>query len=370
MGWYADDVVGDAADVVGLVIAGSAFLERGLAASHATDVYARAAHRDRGLDAELRLAGGSVTDNAAGLVRRSGSLLFADTPQARNVLSTPGTLIRTWRGIKGAGHIPVVWGEIGTLSRSLGEIEVPFEDLGRRVARYRFVGGPRQSTPGATIPQQIQALWREAVPWMKWLDLTGDLTPCPDLVWEESRVDAILDLAAGIGARTWIRADGTVVLAPVPGIFSQPTRTIRSGVELADYTIESDLSECFNIVEAFSEHASGQAYRESYEDVESPTGTDARGPVVGYLPVSSVTSNAQCMVAAEAAVREMQGARTEAKYSMRLHPGDEAGDVHLVRAGRESHRLVLDTLSYDIFGAGATATGRTATLVRTQAGVS
>lgn len=296
------------------------------------------------------------------LARRSGTVRLADTREVRDILATPGVQLRVWRGIRGIGQqIPVLVGPIDRPRRGgSGVLEAQVTDAASMLGRDMFMT-PRRSTRGLTTAQQIRQLWAETLPFVKWVDETQDGTAVPDVTWEESRTDAIQDLALSIGAETFLRPDFTVVLRPVASIRTRSVWTARGSTNLSSLDVASGV-DILNDVAVIGEHPSGARYFGRFTDDTSPTGVPAIGRHGRKVRTASVTSNAQAVVMAQALVWESQGTRADVDYVAICHPGVEAGDVHTAWDGWSRHVIVVDDMSAGFTDPGMSVKGRTASL--------
>lgn len=307
----------------------------------------------------LQVASGSVEVTNAQFQRRSGSIRLQETQEVRQLLATPGACLRVWRGVEGVpGWIPVLWGPVKAPTREWGSsaIDLTVEDLSRRVLRDVLVA-PKASLPGATVAQQILTLWRESIPWAGWLDLTGDRTAVPKVTWEGDRSTAITDLAASIGAETWMRPDGVVVLAPTPTLDSPIDLKVSAKKNLAAASMSWDWDAVVNHCVVRSDSADNPVSGE-FIDYNSPTGVTACGWNRITISTATVTTSQQCRIAAESYVLRSQGARVTTDITSAVHPGVEPGDVHRVAYPNNLSRYVVDSVSFDLFGASMEVNGR------------
>lgn len=357
------------ADVVGgyAVIFGTAQVEEALAGSHEPLVRAEVWHHNyrRGV---VAVGGGSYRVSNGSLVRRGGSIEVPNSREVRELL-VPGVAVRLWRGVRGVGRpIPFMWGLVDKPQRDGASLTLPLQDLSRRASRHNFIR-PRRSLVGVTVAQQVEALWREAIPFVRGFDdQSMDATAMPDITWTESdqRATELLELAAAIGCETFLRPDGVVVLRRLAGIYSRPVWTPGDDL-VVEADAEADIEEVSNSVAVQAEHPSGTGHYGSFTDTDSATGTAAIGTVTEVVRSSVPTSNAQCALMAQTLVKRKSGARVVVDYSSAMHPGVEAGDVHGIRTTMQGQRrrysVVVDSVDVpDIFGAEMRVSGRVARL--------
>ncbi|AKU15741.1 hypothetical protein [Luteipulveratus mongoliensis] len=360
----------DDADVVGgdaRVIRGSAGLEAALSAPHSPAVYGEVwIGRSRIPRGTIEIADGNVSQSGSSFARREGSVEIVSTRETREMLQQPGACVRLWSGVQGvSSRIPVMWGVVAKTSRDWGgaSLSIPLDDLATRVVRDRFPT-PRVFTVPTlpekppTVPEMILALWRDSIPWCGWDDQSADATPMHSITWDEDRAQGIADLAGSIGCETWLRPDGVVVLQQIPSIRTAPYWHVQQGARLSKAQYETDRSKSYNHIVVTNE--AGTA-RGEYADYDSPSGIDRCGRVLGKITTDAVATNAQCVTAAHAAVLRSQGERVSVSYEMTRHPGVEASDVHQIGTSEDNRRVVIDSVNFDLFGAGMQATGRTPT---------
>jgi hypothetical protein len=352
------------------VIHGSESLEQAFTGSYQAAVRADLWRAGRRIVTDAPLSAASVSVDAAQFVRRNASVSLVDdthvgTQRLAQVLATPGCEIRLYRGASFAGRselLPVHWGVVDVVPASTPTrtIQVTSPDLAARVAYDRFPT-PRRSTRGLTIAAQIKQLWRETLPRAPFVDLSGSRTAVVDTVWESDRNDAISKLAASIGCETFLRPDGAVVLRRISSVVGVATHTVRHGHALVEAAVTADFSRVRNHVVARAERADGTTLSGEWVDNDpaSPTSVPNLGRRTGFFASTFFTTRAQCVAAARAQVYRTQGAAVTVQYTALAHPGVEAGERHDVVVDGQVHRILLDTVEYDLLAGTMTATGRT-----------
>ena len=210
------------------------------------------------------------------------------------------------------------------------------------------------------MAQQIAALVRESMgTTIRFVDESGDATAVSDVVWDRDRNDAISKLAAAIGCETYWRPDGAWVLRRVSSVIGVAVHRVRSGVNLTDTSLETDWTSVRNWWVATADRADGVALFGEDFDNDPTSPTYVYGPMgirTGFYSSSLFTTAAQCVTAARALRYRSQGARVSLDYTGVVHPGVEAGDRHDVVVDGTTHRAIVDSFSFDLFG--ATMTGR------------
>ena len=355
------------------MLRGSNEFEAAVVGSYSATVKAEAWLNGRRIASDLPLSSGSVSGSWSQFVRRTASLEFADEYAASadalsRTLSIPGCEVRVWSGITVAGRdwwLPVHWGlaESPNINWRGRSVALNSPDRAMRIAYDRFPK-PRSSSAGLTVAQQIAVLVRETLgPSVRFVDESGDNTAVTNVVWDRDRNDAITKLAASIGCETFWRPDGAWVLRRISGVVGLPALRVRSGVNLADATRETDWSSVRNHWVAISDRADGTAlFGESFDD-DPASPTYVEGPFgrrTAFYSSSLFTTNAQCVSTARAFRYRAQGARVSADYTTKVHPGVEAGDRHNLTIDGQTYRLVLDSFSFDLFSASMSARGRSA----------
>ena len=355
------------------MLRGSAALEQALAGSHAGVVKCEAWLAGRRIAADLPLLDdASVSGDSGNFVRRTASLNFVEelstgAEALAKTLARPGAEVRVWRGANIGGIdrlIPVHWGlaENPKWDWPSRHVSLSSPDLAMRVSFDRFPR-PQRSSKGFTVAQQIGALVKETLPGVRFVDESADFTAVSDVVWEKDRNDAITKLATAIGCETFFRPDGAWVLRHVSPVVGLAAHRVRESVNLADASVETDWTGVRNHIVAYSDRADGVAYSGESIDNDPTSPTYVFGPLrrrTGYYASSLFTTNAQCANTAAALRSRMQGARVSVAYTALAHPGVEAGDRHDVIVDGTTHRLVLDSFSYNVFGATMQGSGRSA----------
>ena len=199
------------------MLRGTNELEKILARSHAPVITCEAVSYTGGYLGDLPLVGGSVSMSRTSQVRRTASLVFKDTPRVREITTTPGAQVRVAVGAvvgRTPQTIPVHWGLLGEPKKTWrsGKVEVSSPDLFQLLARDSFER-PRQSPAGFTVAQAIQQLVGESMPsGIGFEDQSGIGVVCARVTWDESRPQAVTELASAIGCEVFLRPDGVVVL--------------------------------------------------------------------------------------------------------------------------------------------------------------
>lgn len=357
------------------MLRGSAAFEAAIVGSHAGAVKCEAWLAGRRIEADLPLVDSTVSGDSGNFVRRSAALTFKeDLATGREalskVLARPGCDVRVWRGVKIGDSTAWLSAHYGVAENpKMGwpdrTVSLSSPDLGQRIAFDRFTK-PRRSSKGMTVTQQISALVRETLPWVRFVDESGDFTAVSDVVWDRDRNDAISQLAAAIGCETFLRPDGSWLVRRVASIVGVAAHRVKENVSLVDASLETDWSAVRNHWVVTSDRGDGVSlFGEAFDNApDSPTYTF--GPMrrrTGFYASSLFTTSAQCATTAKALLAKSKGARVTVGYTALAHPGVEAGDRHDVTFDGTQHRLVLDSYSYNVFGATMTGNGRTATAV-------
>lgn len=353
------------------MIHGSAAFEAAVTAPHEVAATAYAYTNKQRVGGPFRVVAASVSDTAGQFARRTGTVTLAGA-DAVDYFTRPATLLRLSAGANVGGRpatVPVLFGVSRTprIDDAAGTITLQVSDLGQRVMDDQFAV-PRQSIKGATVPQQIQALVQDSLPFVQFVDMTGDTTAVPATSWT-SRTDAITQLAISIGAETFARPDGTWVLQYVKDWRTTPDLVVQDKVNLVQIARSIDFSKSYNYVIATSQRADGTTILATSQDNDpaSPLYVESVGRIVGTVQSGLYVTQAQAQAAAYAGRMRCAGYPAALDLSAVLHPGLSSSDRLWVRhtdqitGKRGSYQIIVDSLSYDVLGASMQITGRSAT---------
>lgn len=353
------------------MLRGSAAFEEAVKGSHHSRIRAEAWVGSQRLGPLKASANASIAEDASQFVRRSLSLTVANTADARRMLWTPGVAVRVWYEVGSGGQwfgLPIHWGIVNAPNAPEfgGQISIDSPDIAAKVSLDRFVT-PRSSSASVTVVQQITLLLRDAVPWARIEDQTGDTTPCVNgQTWATDRNQAIVDLAASIGAEVFWRPDGAFVIRYLRNLLMPADLTVRSGATLTAAARSSDATKTYNVIvaaPASTDSAAASVYAVSQDDdPASPTFVGRIGRVVGYYTSSQLTTQAQCQQAADALRLRSQGGQVALTYSRLAHPGVAAGDRHDVSLASGHYRVVCDQFTWDVFSGVFSASAKAANL--------
>lgn len=354
---------------------GSAAFEAALQGSHERTVRAEAWLAGRRIASDLPLVAAPVSGDWSRFVRRTANLTFQEDPHSigealGKTLARPGCEIRVWAGAVVDGSrewLPIHWGLSETPTRTwpARAVTVTSPDLAQRVARHRFPH-PRSRSAGMTIAQQIEALVRESIPRIRFVDESDGLgsVAVPRVVWEQDRNDAVTKMAGSVGCETFFRPDGAWVLRRISSVLGVATHRVREGVSLVDASETTDWSSVRNHWVCRAERADGLSLVGESADTLEGSPTSIYGPlgtITAYYASSLFTTAAQCTAAAVGFRRRSQGARVTVDFTTLTHPGVEAGDRIDTTVDGTTRRLILDAFELDPFAATMSGRGRTAT---------
>lgn len=303
---------------------------------------------------ELPVAGGTIRIQP-GLQRRTADLDLVETHTPAlnavlNALSVPGVQVRTRRGIQfldgSTELVPTGVFNVRRIRESKGRIQLTLADHGRRVARARF-RSPRTSSTGYTLPQQIQLFAAEVIPNLRTVNVSGNGTRVPRMVWEQNRDDAITQLSAAAACEVGFDPDGALRLARPKPISVPADWTLHSGKALVQAARDVDWDTVFNVVVAVGERADGTVAAFGVaEDDDPASATYVDGPLgeqVTFSTSALYLTNTQARNAAAAILDRSKGARQQIDLEAVCNPALDYGDrVDLadVKAGMYGRHLV------------------------------
>lgn len=182
----------------------------------------------------LELKSGTVGVDDGARVRRKASLDVLASAADYSVLSQDGTVIRVDHGIDFGGTeqitVPVFTGEVVKGSQRLGDGSVSLQcaDLWTRITRCRFLT-PYSPNPSTSRVAAITSLVEAAIPGTTVTSTASDTGAVGTQVWQESRADAISDIAAEGGMDAFFLPDGSFLIRDTPTTQSSPVWGISAG---------------------------------------------------------------------------------------------------------------------------------------------
>ncbi len=322
----------------------------------------------------LAPTGGSVQLDRKGAYRRTLSVEFADPDlipdQVSDLLSPYGNQIRVWTGIRypdtttelvrlGTFRIQSVDGD-----RTLGGINATGYSSAATVAQDQFLT-PKSSNLTLTVQEQIAALIVESVPSAVVLQQGTTDRPMTKVVWESDRWKAIAgdddaSLAVSIGAEVWLNHLDEFRVRNVPALTNPPVATISSGPggALVAAPVELSRDGVHNAWVVRGESAGqGTPPVQAIEYDDDPLSvTRWNGPVgrvPGFHTSSTLTTQAQCFVVAQALLADSLGLAKSVDLSAIPDPTLEPGDVITIAYpdGRSEDHL-LDTVEIPLVADG------------------
>jgi len=342
-----------------------------LRTSHAVTYRVTAYTPEGGVLEDVPISGGSVTYDAGSQVRRTADLTVSDPnlwplhPAA--ALSPVGSELFVEYGINVPGAatfwVPLIRGPVQKVKRSRpgssDAVTLSIADRSAKVAEDRF-DAPTQTLGGRTCVAEITRLIQETLPGVEVLDLTGSTQVAPVLDIDKERwADGIEKLADAIGAEVYADRVGGFVIAPVPSLANGTASwLVDAGETGVLVTFEEELSreKVYNAVIASGERTDGipAVYAKVVDDEPgSPTfygGTFGRRPY--FLSSQLLTSQAQCLAAAQARFERVRGLHATVSLTQVPNPGIDPGDLLTVipdAAAPEAAQLhVADTVQIDL----------------------
>ena len=254
----------------------------------------------------LAPTGGSITDTTKPGVRRVLNLQLAPEPGMFDRLSPIGTTLtvraRVMYTNRTTVDIPMGVFDVDTesLSEGAGGLSLTAPDKWVRVQRARFLA-PQASSPGLTVTAQIAALLRGALGSTEEVVVKATSTAkVARMVWEKDRDQAIIDLAASIGAWVYFDRNGVATIANVPTVGSSADWLVdasSSGV-LIELDRERSRTITRNVVVVESSAADGAKFPTTFvwdNDPTSPTYVGGGGGS-GTVPPSGLSAGPFGMV--------------------------------------------------------------------------
>jgi hypothetical protein len=295
------------------------------------------------LVADLPVAGGSVVRDHGAVMTSAATVEVAD-PVWLPVLPTDplmplGDELRIHLGIRYAdGSTELVQVFAGPVvscptGPSGGAFTVRAEGWLRYVADDRFLT-PYQ--PSGSAAAAITALLRESVPGAVVEVVVPDAPAPAGLLFEEDRLQAVQDLAAGLGAIVTERPDGGFRVAPdpAPDPAAAPARTFIHGEAntlLSRNEPELTREERYNAVVAFNPDDNGVRAVATVDDPASPV---AWGGPFGRKPLffsSPLLTAATVQQAAATRLDGLRGRVRKVEADIGPDPALEPGDHVLIR---------------------------------------
>lgn len=353
---------------------GSDAFEQIIAGSHVRTVRMQALRGSIPLGfLDVSAASLSISGDASTITRRTLNATVAATTDALNWFRQPSTTVKAWVGAQSSGRtewMPVHWGvsQQPQIDEDGGTIQFSSPDLAQRIADSAFIN-PEASNTALTVPQQIESLVREAIPWMNFRDETNNSTAVAAVTWTDSRADAIAQLAQSVAAESFfspVMADGNPgwVVRPERTLASLPDFQIVDGVNLSAASESVDFTKCYNVVIASADRSDGGSLQGVSIDTDpsSPLNVADCGYKVGRISSSLYTTQTQCMNAAYAARMRLAGYPSSLSVDSALHPGVDCGDLWVVMHNRKSYRVIPTSIDFDLFTGAMSASCRAATM--------
>lgn len=324
----------------------------------------------------LRLHSGSVTRSYTSTVHWSMQLSVSGAEVALDQLQAFNTRVRIRHGIAfGPGDVEllpfglyVVTGVSESLSDETVDIQgVSYEHFlinatYTRPRTYRsdsaaYVLG---SIVGEVLPES-RITWAEGV---------DGSTLLPEIVAERERWGLIdgssqsQSIANAVGGRVIADAFGNFEVVPVPTLQDQEVWRLGSGHMLINHTRELNSADVFNSVVVTGASVEGLTVGPVVvEDNDPLSPTYVRRPITAggfgrkpfFYESQLLTSLEQCEKTAKALLAQRLGARQQVSFDSLHNPLLEPGDVIVAK----EHRVILDSVTYDLSGAPLQATTRT-----------
>lgn len=316
------------------------------------------------LERDVPVSSGSVSALLTNRVTRTARFDLADEwwPGADPAAPfSPYTAVVSIRAGIGYGDgsydvFPVFKGRVYDARRGAnGTVQVRADDLAADVVGFKFEQ-PQTSSRSrqATLLTEWKRLILEALPEAQFGQSTVLDSPCPPLVWDEDRGQALDDLAEAAGGRWFALGDGSFVMRPFSYEPGPVVAEILDGpgglMSTADVSITRDGAA--NSVTVVSERLDGSApVRSIQRDIDLASPTRFGGPygrVSQVIKVQTPLSQSQArllartQLGAAVALSEQWTARVVPDYTL------EPADTTLLRYRGYSAHQVIDGITYPL----------------------
>jgi hypothetical protein len=326
------------------------------------------------VSAGIAVSAGQVRADRSGFARRSGTVTVADptlVPAAATDLLAPyGSELRLWRGVV----LPDGTEEalcIGTLVVWEAESGYPFDgvkvtgyDRMKLVEQARFLY-PRTLGEGSVITR-LQTLLTEAVPWAGALNIHAGISDAyaGQVTYDESRADAVRDMAAALGGEVFCDPFGTFQLAPIPDPSGPVNWLIDSGSALVGLRRKLSRDGVYNAVVARGTGTSLDAPPVSVpaydDDPYSPTYALGVSRLTGrafgvsptFLSSPLIADVDQANKAARSRLRDITGLQRSVSVQGIMQPALEPGDIVGIYDDATTEQHLAEGFSIDMAAGG------------------
>lgn len=329
----------------------------------------------------LPLSGGAMQASRSKAVRRSVDITvpgreWVDSSESPTWLLSPyAAELVVKRGIRypdGSEELLTLGVFVVTsaqIDRDQGSVSVHAEDRFYRFVDDRFET-PRKPAANASTFAVLTTLIQETIPGLS-LVTTGitDRAYPGTQVWEESRVQALQDIALSLGCEIYAQSDGTIRIRKPPTMADVPVHTINgAGPDAVIVSADTEQSRegVYNSVSARSAPTDPDTpiVRAVIRDngATSPTKWGGNfGKKVRFYSSPLLTSTAQCQDAARAILSNSVGLRKSLDLASVPDPRLEEGDVVNVDYGITSEKHILEDMTIPLVNSGdMTAASRAA----------
>jgi hypothetical protein len=326
--------------------------------------------------AGVPVSAGQVRADRSGFARRSGTVTVADPTLvptlATDLLAPYGSELRLWRGVV----LPDGTEEalcIGTLVVWEAETGFPFDgvkvtgyDRMKLVEQARFLY-PRTLGEGSVIAR-LQTLLMEAVPWAGSLNVRPGITDAyaGPVTYDESRKDAVADMAAALGGEVFCDPFGTFQLAPIPDPAGPVSWLLNTGTGGALVGLRRKLSRdgVYNAVVARGTGTTLAAPPVSIpaydDDPYSPTYALGVSLLTGrafslsptFLASPLIADVDQANKAARSRLRDITGLQRSVQVQGIMQPALEPGDIIGIFDGTTTEQHLAEGFAIDMSPAG------------------
>ena len=165
-------------------------------------------------------------------------------------------------------------------------------------------------------------------------------------IYNQSRMDAVSDLALALGVDAKFNNNGTLVLVPTPTAADPVVWELYAGEEgtVIDYGTQFDRGDSYNGVVAEGRSPYGRPVRELVTN-NNPDDPMRWGGPFGYVPTyytsDVLRTREDCRLAAEARLNDGRGRARQVSITCVAHSGLESGDLIRLRTVTDQEVLVI-----------------------------
>lgn len=332
--------------------------------SHAVQYRASVTSASFGTLSGLAVSGGSISDDASGQNRKSGTLYIADIDlwpeNPADVLSPIDSQVTVEQGIVlptgGVEWIPLITATVSQVDDTkpvdTNGLTITLDDLAQMIHDDQLLQAATFGGTGTTMVGVIEQLILRTYPTATIQDLSGDHTSCPTFqIQNDPWSEGVEVLATSIGCEVFCNALGVWIIRKIPTLTTAPVVwTVQSGSRgnLVKNQRTQARGPIYNIIVVTAASSSSTApVTVTVQDTNPNSPTRVGGPFgrkpFGYqAPLA--TSTGQCTTIGNALLSMSQGAGYTAQLSIIPNPALQSGDVIRLLDGTD-RALIIDSLS-------------------------